>query len=87
MPATTGRDCTNVCPNWRTKISESTDGPSVKVRLDSYIVSHTQHDDMKDSYGDGDWSCEDLTNHHILFPVRKGGFDYIELILRPQEPH
>lgn len=37
------------------------------ISLDSYIISATKYDDLKPHYGEGDWSKDKFTEHHILF--------------------
>ncbi len=56
-----------------------------QVSLDSYIISQTGFAILTKKYG-GNMSREDFAERHILFPVRDGGYDYIERILRPQKP-
>ena len=73
-------------PELADEISERSDGLNVQVRLDSYIVSQTLYEELKESYGDGNWSRDDFTYRHILFPIREGGYDYIEHILRGHQP-
>ena len=51
------------------------------VQLDSFIVSQTPYLDLKKRYGNGDWSRDDFTKKHILFPVRNDQYDYVKLIL------
>ena len=51
------------------------------VCLDSFIVSQTEYPDLKKRYGNGDWSRDDFTKKHILFPDRNGQYDYMKLIL------
>ena len=50
------------------EISQRSEDPNVKVRLDSYIVSQTSFDDLRMRYDPGDWSREDFARRHILFP-------------------
>ena len=52
------------------------------ARLGSYIVSQTPYEDLKKSYGDGDWTRDKFTERHILFHVHEGEYDYMEHILR-----
>ena len=53
------------------------------VHLDSYIVSATPFEDLQPKYDDGSWSLEHFANHHILFPVRDGSYDYLARMLVP----
>ena len=50
------------------------------VSLDSYIVSRTGYGALKMKY-QGHWSRDDFAEHHILFPIRETGYDYIRHIL------
>ena len=68
------------------EISQRSEDPNVKVRLDSYIVSQTSFDDLRMRYDPGDWSREDFARRHILFPVRNENYDYVEHILREDDP-
>ena len=49
------------------------------VSLDSYIVSTTPFDDLREHYDDGTWTREKFEERHILFPDRRG--KYIEKLL------
>ena len=37
------------------------------IQMDSYLISQTPFDDLKNSYGDGDWTCDDFRKRNILF--------------------
>lgn len=53
---------------------------SVKnVRLDSYIVSATSYDNLRQKYDTGDWSKDRFEDRHILFPDDDG--EYVARIL------
>jgi hypothetical protein len=46
------------------------------VALDSFIVSGTPYDTLRDCYGDGTWTLQDFADKHILFFERTPGYDY-----------
>lgn len=52
-----------------------------RIQLDSYILSTTPYDDLYQLYDDG-WAREMFTEKHILFPERRGNYDYLEYILQ-----
>ena len=54
-------------------------GVGGQVSLDSYIVSATAYHDLRQHYGDGEWSREKFARRHILF--RDGGGEYIGRLL------
>ena len=54
-----------------------------KVQLDSYIISATKFQDLKDSYDNGKWTEDDFAAKHILFQEPEIGYNYIEKILQP----
>ncbi len=54
-------------------------GVGGEVNLDSYIVSATAYHDLREHYGDGEWSREKFARRHILFP--DDGDKYIETML------
>ena len=66
-------------PNLAREISQRS-GKS-DVRLDAFIVSQTPYEDLKTRYGDDEWSLDDFTKRHILFPIRNDQYDYLKLIL------
>ena len=51
------------------------------VSLDSFIVSATSYEDLRESYGDGSWDQERFASKHILFPERNGEYDYVAEIM------
>jgi hypothetical protein len=51
------------------------------VMLDSFIISDTAYDDLHERYDDGTWDRIKFAERHILFPVRKEGYDYLKIIL------
>lgn len=51
-----------------------------KVDLDSFIISDTAYDELRDKYDSGDWSSEDFAEAHILFADSKK--DYVRKIIR-----
>jgi hypothetical protein len=53
------------------------------VELDSYLVSATLFDELRKRYDDGTWDRAKFARHHILFPERNGGYDYLRSILVP----
>jgi hypothetical protein len=53
------------------------------VELDSYLVSATPFDELRERYDDGTWDRAKFAQHHILFPERNGGYDYLRFILAP----
>ena len=54
------------------------------IELDSFIVSTTPFQDLKDRYADGSWDRQKFADNHILFQVRdtNNGYDYIAEILK-----
>ena len=54
----------------------------LNVELDSFIVSVTKYEDLKERYGEGQWAKEDFAAKHILFQVRDSEYDYIKQILQ-----
>jgi len=54
-----------------------------KVELDSYLVSATRFEELHPRYDDGTWSRAKFAQHHILFPERNHGYDYLRSILVP----
>lgn len=55
-----------------------------RVTLDSYIVSATSYEDLHRKYDDGTWSRDKFAGHHILFPERNDGYDYLQIIFEGQ---
>ena len=51
------------------------------VTLDSYIVSQTPFEVLTNLWGK-DWNRRRLAEHHILFPERGGGYDYVAEIVQ-----
>ncbi len=41
---------------------------NLNVQLDSFIISATPYDDLRERYGEGQWSRDDFAAKHILFP-------------------
>ena len=37
------------------------------IQMDSYLISQTKYDDLKDSYDDGKWTLKKFRDHNILF--------------------
>ena len=54
----------------------------LQVQLDSFIVSTTPYNELKDFYDNGTWTRDDFAAKHILFPIREIKYDYIAQILR-----
>jgi len=54
-----------------------------KVELDSYLVSATRFEELHPRYDNGTWSRAKFAQHHILFPERNHGYDYLRFILVP----
>jgi hypothetical protein len=52
------------------------------VSLDSFIVSTTTYEDLRQRYDDGKWDRSRFAEHHILFPERREGYDYMDILLR-----
>ena len=55
---------------WLPEIAEQIAGRSglAGVQLDSFIVSATPYDELRERYGEGQWSKDDFASKHILFP-------------------
>jgi len=51
------------------------------ITLDSYIISATPFDELRQRYDDGTWDRERFAQKHILFQERDEEYDYIERIL------
>ncbi len=51
------------------------------VALDSFIVSATPYDTLRDYYGDGAWSKQKFADCHILFLERTSDYDYVAKLL------
>ena len=60
----------------------STRSANLNVELDSFIVSVTTYEDLKERYGEGQWTKEDFAGKHILFQIRNSKYDYIRQILQ-----
>jgi hypothetical protein len=52
------------------------------ITLDSYIISATSFDDLRQRYDDGTWNREKFAEKHILFPDRSEEYDYMKILLR-----
>jgi len=48
------------------------------ITLDSYIISATPYEDLRQKYDDGKWDRERFAARHILFPERNSAYDYME---------
>ena len=54
---------------------------NTEVQLDSFIISATRYEDLRQHYDDGTWSKDDFTTKHILFQESSNGYNYIAHIL------
>ena len=50
------------------------------VILDSFIISATSYDELRDYYGDGKWTMRQFADAHILFFERTKKYDYVREI-------
>ena len=57
------------------------------VKLDSFIVSGTRHEDLWNRYGDASWDPERFAQAHILFPDQGENYDYIAAIMQAGGPN
>jgi len=57
------------------------------VALDSFIISATPLEDLQSKYDDGTWDRKRFADAHILFPERRGNYDYISALMRPEGPN
>jgi hypothetical protein len=48
------------------------------ITLDSFIISATPLDTLREHYGDSAWSRKDFADRHILFFDRVDGYDYVK---------
>jgi hypothetical protein len=48
------------------------------VTLDSFIISATPYDTLREYYGEGDWSRERFVDSHVLFLKEQGPPDYCQ---------
>ena len=55
---------------------------NTRVSLDSYIVSTTPYEQLRERYGNGEWSKDDFADKHILFRENNGNYDYLKRILQ-----
>lgn len=51
-----------------------------RVILDSFIVSATPYEQLRERYDDGSWTRERFAEKHILFQHEPGGDEYIEAL-------
>ena len=47
------------------------------ITLDSFIISATDYDELREYYGDGNWSKQQFSEKHILFFPRSEEYDYV----------
>ena len=59
-------------------------GKLKNVTLDSYIVSKTPYEDLREKYDDGTWDRKRFAEAHILFLERKREYDYMEKLFAEQ---
>ena len=59
-------------------IADRSDAPN--VQLDSFIVSATGYEALRERYGSETWTRNDFADKHILFQERGAGYDYIRWI-------
>ena len=50
------------------------------IALDSFIVSATPFQVLRDKYDDGTWDKEKFAQAHILFPERREEYNYMKKI-------
>ncbi|NIR50850.1 hypothetical protein GWN42_20430, partial [candidate division KSB1 bacterium] len=55
------------------------------VSLDSYIISATPYDVLRQYDGDGSWSKKDFADRHIFFFETGGGINEIERLFAPHK--
>lgn len=55
------------------------------VWMDSFIISATRFEDLRNTYDDGTWDRKRFTEAHILFPEPTKQYDYLATIMRQQE--
>ena len=54
----------------------------LNVQLDSFIVSATPYNNLRDHYDEGDWGKADFAAKHILFQERNDEYDYVAEIIQ-----
>jgi len=54
------------------------------ISLDSYIISATKYDDLRQRYDDGTWDRQRFGDKHILFLERTEEYDYMKRIFTDQ---
>jgi len=54
------------------------------IALDSYIISATPFDDLRQRYDDGTWDREKFAQRHILFQERSHEYDYVKKLFEGQ---
>lgn len=54
------------------------------ITLDSYIISATPYEDLRQKYDDGKWDRERFAARHILFLERNSVYDYMERMFTEQ---
>jgi hypothetical protein len=57
------------------------------IALDSYIISATPFDDLRQRYDDGTWDREKFAQRHILFQERSQEYDYMKKLFERQLTH
>jgi hypothetical protein len=57
------------------------------ITLNSYIISATPFDDLRQRYDDGRWDREKFAQRHILFQERSQEYDYVRKLFERQLMH
>jgi hypothetical protein len=50
------------------------------VVLDSFVISATPYDELRDYYGDSKWAVQDFADKHILFFEPRPGYAYVSAL-------
>ncbi|HUU20065.1 MAG TPA: DEAD/DEAH box helicase family protein [Sedimentisphaerales bacterium] len=53
------------------------------VELDSFIISATTYDELREYYGDGNWTKKQFADKHVLFFERNKNYDYLGMLFSP----
>ena len=51
------------------------------IELDSYIISVTPYEKLKETYDDGTWDLDKFSNAHILFFEQNINYNYINYLI------
>jgi len=57
------------------------------ITLDSFIISATPYEELRDYYGDGTWSRKQFSMKHILFFEHSSEYDYVEIMFASERLH